>query len=499
MPSRSVCIVGAGPGGLTAAMILATRGYQVDVFERAPLVGGRNARLRLGEYQFDTGPTFLMMPWILREVFAEAGADLDAELTLTRLDPLYALQFADGKTFRPRVSQAETVAQITELFPGDELGYLRFLAREGRKMDRLIPALQRSYDKPWHYLRPELLRTLPMLDAHRSVYDVLSSSFQHEDLRIAMSFQAKYLGMSPWECPGTFSFLAALEHLHGVWHVQGGLCAISEAMARVARARGARIHTSTPVERLLVTRGVVQGVRLADGTEVQADATVINADVAHALSTLLRDDERPRGYRDAALAKRRYSCSTFMLYLGLDRRYEHLDHHTIAFSADYRRNVEEIVGARVLSEDPSFYVHNPIVSDPSSAPVGHSTLYVLVPVPNLSADLDWTQAAPRLRRFILEQMQARLGLEDLEQHIQVEKVLTPLDWREQYAVYRGAVFNLSHDFWQMLWLRPRNRFEALGNCYLVGGGTHPGSGLPTIFESGRISADLLGRDFPLTS
>ncbi|MBM4194944.1 MAG: phytoene desaturase [Gemmatimonadetes bacterium] len=489
---KTIAIVGAGPGGLTAAMILARRGYRVRVFEKDVQVGGRNAALRAGDFTFDTGPTFLMVPQILDEVFELAGARVQDHLELRRLDPLYRLQFGDRSEFLPSADHDETVRRIDALFPGEGAGYRRYLDHERRKIDAVFPCLRVPYDKPWHYLRLRLLKALPKLDLNKSVYDCVAQFFRHEHLRISFTFQAKYLGMSPWECPGTFSILSAFEHLFGIYHPIGGLFRISESMADVARGHGAEIHTASPVRRVLSRNGRATGLELASGERVDADAVVLGADFGYAMTQLLDAPDRGR-FTDENVRQREYSCSTFMLYLGIDGGWD-AAHHNIFFSDDYRSYVRDI-GTGRLSRDPSFYVQNASVTDPTLAPTGSSTLYVLVPVPNNTSGMAWNaDETAAFRETVLSKLESRTGLHGLCGRIREERIITPRDWESRANVYHGAVFNLAHTINQMLYFRPHNKFSELDRCYLVGGGTHPGSGLPTIYESGRIAADLILRD-----
>jgi phytoene desaturase len=255
-----------------------------------------------------------------------------------------------------------------------------------------------------------------------------------------------------------------------------------------------RIHLGEPVGEILFEGREAVGVR-TPRAEYRADALVVNADFAHTMTTLVPDRLRRR-WRDRKLAKKRFSCSTFMMYLGIDGQLDRLAHHTILLAEDYHRNVREIEQARIAPERPSIYLQNACVTDPEQAPPGHSTLYVLVPVGNQSGGIDWQQEAPRYRRLVLGRL-AALGLGDLERRIRYERIVTPADWASDLAIHQGATFNLAHNVGQMLHNRPRNRFEDLEGVYLVGGGTHPGSGLPVIFESARISSRLLAEDLGL--
>ncbi len=485
---KHVAIVGAGPGGLTAAMLLAARGFRVTVLEAKDRVGGRNAELRVGPYLFDVGPTFLMMKFLLDEVFEESGLRSEDFMSFRRLEPMYRLQFDDVR-LEPTTDGAEMKRRLAAAFPGQERGYDAYMRREGIRFKRMLPCLQKHYSTAATMLSPDLLKALPVLSVGRSLYSVLGNYFEPEKLRLAFTFQSKYLGMSPWECPGAFAILSYVEHAFGVYHVMGGLSRISQGLAEAAARCGAALRLNAPVRRVLLNRRAAVGVELQSGERILADEVVVNADFGHAMTRLF-PAAALRKYSPPQLERRRFSCSTFMLYLGLDRIYP-LPHHAVFFARDYRGNIGDIFSGGRLSADCSFYIRNASITDPHLAPEGHSAVYVLVPVPNRFAPVDWASERGPFRARILRALAERAGMEDIESHIRAEEVITPLDWEERYAVYKGATFNLAHTLGQMLYLRPRNKFEEFDRCYLVGGGTHPGSGLPTIFESGRIAANLI--------
>jgi phytoene desaturase len=340
-------------------------------------------------------------------------------------------------------------------------------------------------------LQLRLLAVLPYLKPWKSLHAELAGYFSDPRLQLAFTFQSKYLGMSPFVCPSLFSILSFLEYEHGVFHPIGGCSAVTEGMARVAREMGVEIRLDEPVEEMLFNGRRAVGVRTSQGV-YRADAVVINADFAHAMQKLVPNHLRRR-WTDQKIAKKKFSCSTFMMYLGVEGTFDQLAHHNIYIAKDYQRNLDEIENRHVLSEEPSFYVENPGVSDPTLAPAGHSALYVLLPVTHQHANVDWTQERARFRQLALRQL-AKLGLDDIEKRIRFERVVTPADWEHTYHIHRGATFNLAHNLGQMLHLRPQNRFEDLDGVYLVGGGTHPGSGLPVIFESSRITSKLMCAD-----
>ena len=492
MGRKQTVVIGAGPGGLAAAMLLSQRGIDVQVFEKEAVIGGRNAEVVLGNYRFDLGPTFLMMKFLLDELFEETGRKISDYLDCRLLDPMYRLNFSDKSLLvhsRPSAMRAE----IERVFPGEGASLDRFLERESRRFEHLYPCLQKPYGSPLSLFSPTLLAALPHIAPGRSLHNVLSSYFRSEELRLAFTFQSKYLGMSPWDCPGLFTMIPYTEHAHGVYHVQGGLCRISQAFAAVAAENGAQIHTSAPVRRVLTEGRRTVGVELQSGEKIACDDVVINADFGHAMSTLFEDGQLRR-YTPSAVRKRSWSCSTFMMYLGLDRAFPEAEHHMIVFAKDYKRNLEDIAHRKVASEDISMYVRNSAVTDPGTAPAGHSALYILVPVPNTSGHVNWAEEKHRYRERVLKMLQERTPYKNIEAHIQEELVITPDDW-EKRSVYMGATFNMGHNWSQMLFMRPHNKFEEFDHCYLVGGGTHPGSGLPTIFESARISSNLICKQY----
>lgn len=264
-------------------------------------------------------------------------------------------------------------------------------------------------------------------------------------------------------------------------------------MGRVIEQQGGKIYTNTAVKSLRIDNKKVTGISLEDGSIIDADEVIVNADFAYAMTQLVEPGVLKR-YSPEKIKQKDYSCSTFMLYLGLDTMYD-LPHHSIVFAKQYKQNVENIFNNKTLSDEFSFYVQNACITDDSLAPAGKSTLYVLVPTPNNQSGLDWQQEKSALRESVLNALGKRLGLTDIRQHIEYEKVLTPENWQKDENVFFGATFNLSHKFSQMLYWRPHNEFDELKNCYLVGGGTHPGSGLPTIYQSAHISAQLICKKY----
>ncbi|HEX2528884.1 MAG TPA: phytoene desaturase family protein [Geminicoccus sp.] len=481
-----VAVVGAGPGGLSAALMLARAGVEVTVFEKAGQVGGRTRTIEApGGYRFDLGPTFFLYPRVLREIFAACDADLDRMVELKRLDPLYKLIFESGGELRASADPERLQQDVAALSPHDAGRIQAYLADNRRKLTAFRPILERPFTKLTDFLAPDVLASLGKLRPFTSVDQDLRRHFDDPRVRLAFSFQSKYLGMSPFRCPSLFTILSFLEHEHGIFHPMGGCGAVSEAMKTLAERMGVRFMLGTDVDHIEYRSDKPVAVH-AKGSRHEADSVVIGADFVGNIRKIVPERYRAR-WSDAKIERARLSCSTLMFYLGIEGGVDGLDHHTILLAEDYERNIKEIEDG-ILPMQPSIYVQHAGFTDPGMAPPGHTSLYVLVPVPNLRAGIDWPAVLPSYRQHVFERLR-RMGLEDLERRIRFERVVTPQQWQAEYAVGQGATFNLAHDLLQMLWFRPHNRLAP--GTYLVGGGTHPGSGLPVIFEGARITTKLL--------
>jgi phytoene desaturase len=490
--TRTVTIIGAGPGGLAAAMILAQAGCRVRVLEKLAVPGGRTSAITTESgFRFDLGPTFFLYPRVLDDIFTACGRDLRQEVEMVRLDPQYRLVFGAGGELLATPDVARMEAEVARLSPADSGSFTRFMKSNRDKFQRFAPFLEQPFESWRDLASPDLLKLMPMLKPWRSLDTELGTFFSDERIRLAFTFQSKYLGMSPFRCPSLFSILSFLEYEHGVFHPIGGCNAVSAAMARIATEMGVEIHYEEPVEALEFAGRRIVAARTGRASYA-ADATVVNADFARSMTRLVPDRLRRR-WNDRRIASRRFSCSTFMLYLGIDGRYDDIPHHNIYLSADYRDNLADIERRHRLGRDPSMYVQNASVSDPTLAPRGMSTLYLLIPVTHRHPNVDWRREAAGYREVALDQLE-RFGIRGVRERIRFEKMITPDDWQDDYEIYRGATFNLAHDLGQMLHRRPHNRYEDIDGMYLVGGGTHPGSGLPVIYSSARITADLLLED-----
>ena len=492
-----VVIVGAGPGGLAAAINLAGLGIDVTVVEKDAIPGGRMKGLTFGdagEYSVDTGPSILQLPGVLESIFTRSGKRLEDYVTLTPLHPNTRVHFWDKShldTYRDPRRMADEVAKFGEHQRGAFTRWLAFSeAKYSVAYEKFMatPADSLGYYAPWRLM--STLRFKPW----QTLYGHLNEFFHDDRITYALSYPSKYLGLHPTTCSSVFSVIPYMELAFGVWHVQGGFRELARGMMRCAEDLGVRFRMGAPVREVQVTEAGAKGVVLESGEVLTADAVVLNADLAYAATTLIPERWR-KGTRisDGTLERAKYSCSTFMLYLGLDRVYDELPHHLIYLSNNARRTDKDALEDRSVDwVDPPFYVCNPGGTDGSGAPKGHSTLYVLVPTPNTHRAVDWKQAEAELVARIPEMLE-KVGLKDVRKHIRAQVSYTAETWRDDFNVFRGAVFNLSHTWMQLGPMRPKVRSPDIDNLYFVGGGTHPGSGLLTIFESANIAADFLSK------
>ncbi len=415
MQQRKVVVVGAGPGGLTAAALLAKAGVEVTLVERLSHCGGRTSTFQAEGFRFDHGPTFFHYPQVLESILDSIGFNLWKETNLVQLDPQYRLVFGKGGDLLASPNVSRMQSEIARISPKDSRELPRFLSDNRKKLEKFKPFLETSFDSWRDTIKPQLLQLLPILKPWRSLDSELGRYFSDERIRLGFSFQSKYLGMSPFECPSLFTILSFLEYEYGVFHPIGGCGSVTTALARIARQLGVDIRLNCPVEQLLTSGRKAVGVRTPEG-EFPADAVIINADFARAMTRMVPNHLRRR-WKDRKLDKTRMSCSAFMLYLGLKGRYDNISHHTIYIAKDYMRNMEEIGKTHVLSNDPSYYVQNAGVTDSTLAPAGKSTLYVLVPVTHQSSHVNWEKERPRYRELVLDKLQ-HLGAPDIRSRIE---------------------------------------------------------------------------------
>lgn len=482
MSAKTAIVVGAGVGGLTAAMKLAHAGWSVELFEKQPVPGGRCGRLSVDGFTFDLGPTILLMPFVFERTFASVGRRLADYLELERCDPNYRITYRDGSTLTLSSDLTTMRAELERLEPGSFQRFLGFMAksqvRHDVSMERFV---SKHFASLAGFLAPSNVPDIIRVGAHQKLYAQVAKVFRDPRLQQAMSFQTMYLGVSPYEAPAVFSLLPYTELAVGVWYPKGGMGAIPLALERVCREEGVRLHYRAPVRRVLTEAGRAVGVELESGEVQKADVVVVNADYPYALEQLVDAREAKR----QKLERRRYTSSGYMLYLGLKRRYDELLHHNVFFGDDFEGSFDAIFEQKRVPEDPSFYVNAPAHTDASMAPEGKDALYVLVPVPHQTPGLDWKLEGPKVRAKVFARL-AELGMNELERDVEVERVITPDDWASSLNLARGSAFGLAQNMFQIGPFRPKVWDEQVTNLFYCGASTQPGTGVPTVM----ISADL---------
>jgi phytoene desaturase len=485
MSAPRVVVIGAGIGGLTAAIHLAQNGFSVQVLEKNTHAGGRCDRLVQDGHTFDSGPTLMVMPLLYESEFAALGAKPGEWLDLQRVDPTYRLIFDDGSSLALSSDMESMHSQLEAIQPGSFQGVLRYLQEGGRHYEVGIRKLvERDFRKATDFFNPGNLPVLFQVKPFAKHYANMANYFDHPRLKAAFTFQDVYMGLSPFEAPATFSMMPYTELAHGVWYPRGGMYGVVEALYALAQTAGVEFAFDASVERIEVDGGRARGVRLADGGQVAAEAVLANADLPYVYSALLPEDKMTE-----KLAKKKYSCSVISFFWGVDKVYERLGAHNLFLADDYRENFDSIIREQGLPANPSLYVHAPTRLDPSMAPAGQDTLTAIVPVGHISAERgqDWAAMRDEARRQVFRRLEL-LGIQDLQEHIKFEINFNPLSWRKRYNLVNGSTHGLCHNLAQLAWFHPDNRHARYHNLYFTGASTRPGTGVPTAMISGRLTA-----------
>ena len=481
--SPHAVVVGAGFGGIAAALRLRAKGYRVTLIDRCRQLGGRAQVFERDGFRHDAGPTVITAPFLFEELFALFGERFADHVELVPLKPWYRFCFADGDHFDYGGTLDETLAEIGRISADDRDGYLRLLEHSKRIFDI---GFTRLSDKPFDRLRT-MLRVIPSLirlRCDRTVWGLVKTFLKNDKLRQAFSIQPLLVGGNPFDTTSIYGLIHYLERAHGVYFAMGGTGAIIRALGALMERRGVAVQLGRSVQRIRIEAGVATAVELADGGVLKADLVVSNADAAHLYTSMVPKAQQSWASR-LKLSAASYSMGLFVLYFGTRKAYPDVAHHTIWLGERYRELLDEIFNKKVLSEDFSLYLHRPTATDPGFAPAGCESFYVLCPVPNLQADIDWAVEGPRLRDRIVAALD-RTILPGLAETITAEFSMTPRDFKHDYLSVNGAGFSVAPLFRQSAWFRFHNRAEGIRNLYLVGAGTHPGAGLPGVLCSAKV-------------
>jgi len=480
---RGAAVIGAGLGGLSAAIHLRLAGWQVTVFEAGQTTGGRANRLTLRGVRFDTGPTLLNYPWVFEELFQAAGRDLGQYLKLLPVAPSITYRWPDGGHLTLSADLERLRAEFERLEPGAARGLERFLSDASEKFRITFHKLVlQNEENPLRYFSRLAAREILRTALWRSMHAELGRFFRSARIREALGSYAMYLGGSPFELPGLFTILPYGELAQGLWLPEGGIYALVEAVERLARELGVEIHTGRRVSRILQRNGQVAGVRFEDGAEFGSPVVVSNADLPLTLTELA-------GQPAPGL---KMSPSVVTFYWAVKGRPNGLGHHTIFLPGDYAAAFRELNNGSAVPADPAFYVAAPEASDPSFAQDGLTAVFALVPVPLLRRlnGVDWKEETERLRETILCKLKDS-GAGFAAGCIQEEKVWTPVEWKERFGLYEGSAFGAAHTLSQMGPFRPPNYSRRIRGLYFTGASTTPGTGLPMVALSGQLAAQRI--------
>ena len=493
-----IAVIGAGLAGLAASCTLAARGHRVIVFEKNDWFGGKAAEFEQDGFRFDMGPTILTVPRVLERIFAEAGRSMAEMLDLRRLDPQWRCFFEDGSVLDLKQDVAEMSDVLRAYAPGTEAGYRDFIGMSEK--------LHEVSEKFFFWRSVEDIRDT--LDFKKNfdiatLKDVMSLRMgttvagqirkRVKDGRVAQMLDhfVQYVGSSPYGSPAVLCSIAHMQTNDGVWYPMGGTRAVPVALEKLARELGVEFRLSTGIARIVTENGRAAGVVTEAGDLVKVASVVSNMDSVRTYRELVQGAPAAKF---AKRWKREPACSGVVLYLGLDRAYEHLAHHNFVFSRDPKEEFDAIYGRGEPAPDPTCYIAAPSRTEPGVAPEGGEALYILVHTPYLRPHHDWTKMLPDYRRVILDKLARTCGMPDIEQRIKVERVLTPQDIHERYRVLDGAIYGLASHGRMFGAFKPGNRSRDLPGLYLAGGAAHPGPGMPMVLMSGWIAGDTLDRD-----
>ncbi len=486
-PARTAVVIGAGLGGIAAALRLKAKGYHVVLIERGPRIGGRAQVFEKDGFRHDAGPTVITAPFLFDELFALFGKRREDYVTFVPLDPWYRFRFNDGTTFDYGGTVDDTLAEIRRFEPEDADGYLKLLEHSRKLFDAGFTELA---DQPFHDLKTMLAQVprLAGLRADRTVWQLICAHLKNPKLRQAFSIQPLLVGGDPFETTSIYGLIHYLERQWGVYFAMGGTGALIAAFERLMREEGIEIRLSTTVDQIALAGRTVTGVRLADGSEIAAATVVSNCDPLHLYEHML--PEHVQGPALRLKRRSRLSMGLYVLYFGTRRTYPDIAHHTIWFGPRYREHLADIFRRGKLADDFSLYVHRPTATDPSFAPAGCDSFYVLCPVPNTNARIDWAVEGPKLKERIVTALESTM-MPGLRDSMVADFAMTPDDFADRYLSMAGAGFSISPHFTQSAWFRFHNKSESIAGLYLVGAGTHPGAGMPGVVSSAKVVERLV--------
>jgi phytoene desaturase len=481
-PKPHAVVIGSGFGGLAAAVRLGVKGYRVTVLEKLDAPGGRAYVHRRGGYVFDAGPTIVTAPFLLEELWTICGKTMSDHVALKLMDPFYRIRFDDGSWFDYSGDPEAMRQEVARFAPDDLEGYERFF-QEAERCYKLgfLELSSVAFDSVG-----DLLAAMPSMikmKAWKSIYSLVAKHIRHPKLRMVFSFHPLLIGGNPFSVTCVYSLINSLERRHGVHWAMGGTGALIHGLVDLIRDQGNEVRCNAEVRQIQVTQGRATGVTLQSGEVISADIVVSNADTAWTYKHLVAAEHR-RHWTDRKIERMKSSMSLFVWYFGTKKQYPDIPHHMILMGPRYQELLTDIFKRHVLADDFSLYLHRPSASDPSMAPEGHDTFYVLSPVPHLESGVDWNAHAEPYRKAIAKYLHESI-MPGFEAEVTESFVTTPLDFQSRLLSFRGAAFGPEPLLLQSAWFRPHNRSEDIDGLFMVGASTHPGAGIPGVISSAK--------------
>ena len=489
---QKIVIIGSGFGGLAAAIRLQAKGMQVTLLEKNASVGGHAYQLTKDGYTFDMGPSIITAPDLIQRVFECAGMRMEDYLDLVKLDPFYRIYFHDGTSLDYTDDGEQMKQQMTRFNAADAANYDCFMAHTRQLYDAVITdgLGATAFDLPTMLgFLPRALRLRALMPA----YDFVKKYFDDPRHRFIFSFHPLFIGGNPFRAPAVYLMIPYLEKTGGVWFCRGGMYRLVRALADVFKRLGGVVKTDAEVEQIVVENRRAKGV-IANGQFYEADGVISNADLVHTYGELIKSEHR-RKWSDKRLRKTQYSMSAFLIYLGVRKKYPQLKHHTLILSERYKGLIDDIFDNKVLPDDFSMYLHIPSQTDPTMAPEGCESMYVLIPVPNLESGINWKKTKAAYTESVLTFLENDFGLTDLKRSIEVLEMFTPSDFKKERNNHLGSAWGVEPKLTQTAYFRPHNRSEDIQKLYFVGASTHPGAGVPGVLLTAETTTKLVIKDF----
>lgn len=489
---KNVIVIGAGFGGLSAAVRLLAQGHNVTLIDKRDKPGGRGYQYEVNGFKFDGGPTVITAPYMFDEMFSLAGKKREDYFDLIELDPFYRIFNEKGEYFNYFKDMNKAAEEVAKFSPADVEGYKRFVESTVDVFEKFHPYTEKPF-----LSFGEMLKILPDMwktGTIRSMYGYAKKYVNDDFIRKVCSFHPLLVGGNPFDTPSIFGLIIQFERQWGVHYARGGTGAIAEALLKLIREEGGNVMMSTEVDQIIMKNKQVKGVSLKDGTKLDADIVVSNGDVAFTYKHMISREDRPR-VLDLYYDNLQYSNSLVVIYFGTKRRYldSKLHHHNIILGKEYRSLLRDIFNKKKMPKGLSLYLHMPTITDESIAPEGCESFYVLSLVPHLDANVDWNEIGPKYREGVLQYLEDNY-LPDLKSNIVAQHHIDPIHFRDDLNSYKGAAFSVKPSLLQTGWSRPHNKSRFFKNLYFAGAGTHPGAGVPAVIASGKIASDLIAED-----